>query len=131
MRVSKTVREYIEKKVSEKVSAKYDAERIEADRQDKVINDFWNNLSEELEALAAERVNKFLEKNSFAKRGQRPDIISTYSSVISIADRHMNSSVHNWRNRARAEIKEKVEDIVVTLELGGTKEDLERMISEI
>ena len=131
MRVSKTVREYIEKKVSEKVSAKHDAERIEADRQNKVINDFWNNLSEELEALAAERVNKFLEKNSFAERGSRPDIISYHPSVISIADHYLSSSVHNWRNRARAEIKEKVEDIVVTLELGGTKEDLERMISEI
>lgn len=131
MRVSKTVREYIEKKVSEKVNAKYDAERIEADRQNKTINDFWNNLSEELEALAAERVNRFLEKNSFAERGPGSHIVSTYSSVISIADRHMNSSVHNWRNRARTEIKEKVEDIVVTLELGGTKEDLERMISEI
>ena len=131
MRVSKTVREYIEKKVSEKVSAKYDAERIEADRQNKAINDFWNNLSEELEALAAERVDKFLEKNSFAERGPGSLIVSTYYNVISIADRHMNSSVHNWKNRARTEIKEKVEDIVVTLELGGTKEDLERMISEI
>lgn len=131
MRVSKTVREYIEKKVSEKVSAKYDAERIEADRQNKAINDFWNNLSEELEALAAERVNKFLEKNSFAERVSRPDIISYHPSVISIADYYLSSSVHNWKNRARAEIKEKVEDIVVTLELGGTKEDLERMISEI
>ena len=131
MRVSKTVREYIEKKVSEKVNAKYDAERIEADRQNKAINDFWNNLSEELEALAAERVNEFLGKNSFAERGPRPNIVSSYSNVVSIADRHMTSSVHNWRNRARAEIKEKVEDIVVTLELGGTKEDLERMISEI
>lgn len=131
MRVSKTVREYIEKKVSEKVNAKYDAERIEADRQNKAINDFWDNLSEELEALAAERVNKFLENNSFAERGPRLNIISLYSNVVSIADRHMVSSVHNWRNRAKAEIKEKVEDIVVTLELGGTKEDLERMISEI
>lgn len=131
MRVSKTVREYIEKKVSEKVSAKYDAERIEADRQNKAINDFWNNLSEEIEALAAERINKFLEKNSFAERGPGSLIVSTYYNVISIADRHMNSSVHNWKNRARTEIKEKVEDIVVTLELGGTKEDLERMISEI
>ena len=131
MRVSKTVREYIEKKVSEKVNAKYDAERIEADRQNKAINDFWNNLTKELEVLAVERVNKFLEKNSFAERGSGLHIISTYSSVISIADRIMNSSVHNWRNRAKAEIKEKVEDIVVTLELGGTKEDLERMISEI
>ena len=131
MRVSKTVREYIEKKVSEKVNAKYDVERIEAERQNKVINDFWNNLSEELEALAAERVNKFLEENSFAEKGARNNIISYYTDAIIVADRHMTSSVHNWRNRARTEIKEKVEDIIVTLELGGTKEDLERMINEI
>lgn len=131
MRVSKTVREYIEKKVSEKVNAKYDAERIEAERQNKVINDFWDNFSKEFEALAAERVNKFLEENSFAERGARETIMSYYSGAIIVADRHMTSSVHNWRNRARTEIKEKVEDIIVTLELGGTKEDLERMINEI
>ena len=131
MRVSKTVREYIEKKVSEKVNAKYDAERIEAERQNKVKNDFWDSLSKELEALAAERVNKFLEENSFAGKGARNNIISYYTDAIIVADRHMTSSVHNWRNRARTEIKEKVEDIIVTLELGGTKEDLERMINEI
>lgn len=131
MRVSKTVREYIEKKVSEKVNAKYDAERIEAERQNKVKNDFWDSLSEELEAIAAERVNKFLEENSFAEKGARNTIISYYTDAIIVADRHMTSSVHNWRNRARTEIKEKVEDIIVTLELGGTKEDLERMINEI
>ena len=131
MRVSKTVREYIEKKVSEKVNAKYDVERIEAERQNKVKNDFLDSLSEELEALAAERVNKFLEENSFAERGARNTIVSYYTDAIIIADRHMISSVHNWRNRARTEIKEKVEDIIVTLELGGTKEDLERMINEI
>jgi predicted transcriptional regulator len=131
MRVSKTVREYIEKKVSEKVNAKYDAERIEAERQNNVMNDFWNNLSKELEALAAERVNKFLEENSFAEKGARDTITSFYPSAIMVADRHTNSSVHNWRNRARVEIKEKVEDILVTLELGRTKEDLERMINEI
>lgn len=131
MRVSKTVREYIEKKVSEKVNAKYDAERIEAERQKKVMDDFWNNLSEEFKALAAERVNKFLEENSFAEKGTRNITLSYYTDAIIVADRHMTSSVHNWRNRARAEIKEKVEDIIVTLELGGTKEDLERMINEI
>lgn len=131
MRVSKTIREYIVKRVSEKVNMKYDAERIEAERQNEIMNNFWNNLSEELEALAAERVNKFLEENSFAKRGVRDTIVSYYSGAISIADRHMASSVHNWRSRANTEIKEKVEEIIVTLELGGAKEDLERMIDEI
>ena len=33
MRVTKTVREYIEKKVAEKVYVKYEAEKLEAKRQ--------------------------------------------------------------------------------------------------
>lgn len=131
MRVSKTVREYIVKKVSEKVNLKYDAERMEAERQNEAINNFWKSLSEELEVLATERVNKFLEENSFAKRGVRDTIVSYCPGAISITDYRMTSSVHNWRSRANTEIKEKVEDIIVALELGGAKEDLERMIDEI
>ena len=131
MRVTKTVREYIEKKVAEKVYVKYEAEKLEAKRQNDLVNNFWDELEKELEAIAVERLNKFIEENSFAERGARDTIVSYYSSTLRIADRHINSSVHNWQNRARAEIKEKVDDIIVTLELGGNKEDLERMISEI
>lgn len=72
----------------------------------------------------------FVEEHPYAERGARERLVSFYSP-INIVDRHKDSSVHNWNNRARAEIKEKVDDIIVTLELGGTKADLERMISEI
>lgn len=131
MRVTKTVREYIEKKVAEKVNIKYEAEKLEAERQNDLVNNFWDELEKELEAIAVERLNKFIEKNSFVERGYRSNISDCYHSTLKIADRHMDSSVHNWHNRARAEIKEKVDDIIVTLELGGNKEDLERMVEAI
>lgn len=130
MRVTKTVREYIEKKVAEKVYVKYEAEKLEAKRQNEEIHNFVEELEDVMNEYVEKHIKMFVEEHPYAERGARERLVSFYSP-INIVDRHMNSSVHNWQNRARAEIKEKVDDIIVTLELGGTKADLERMISEI
>lgn len=130
MRVTKTVREYIEKKVAEKVYVKYEAEKLEAKRQYEEINNFIKELEDTMNEYVDKHIKMFVEEHPYAERGAREKLVCFYST-INVADRHMNSSVHNWQKRALAEIKEKVDDIVVTLELGGTKADLERMISEI
>ena len=130
MRVTKTVREYIEKKVAEKVYVKYEAEELEAKRQYEEINNFVKELEDTMNEYVDKHIKMFVEEHPYAERGARERLVSFYN-LINIVDRHTNSSVHNWYNRARAEIKEKVDDIIVTLELGGTKADLERMISEI
>lgn len=130
MRVTKTVREYIEKKVVEKVYVKYEAEKLEAKQQHEEINNFIKELEDTMNEYVDKHIKMFIEEHPYAERSARERLVSFYSP-INIVDRHMNSSVHNWQSRARAEIKEKVDDIIVTLELGGTKADLERMISEI
>lgn len=130
MRVTKTVREYIEKKVAEKVYVKYEAEKLEAKRQYEEINNFVKELENTMNEYVDKHIKMFVEEHPYAERGAREKLVCFYST-INVADRHMNSSVHNWQKRALAEIKEKVDDIIVTLELGGTKADLERMISEI
>lgn len=130
MRVTKTVREYIEKKVAEKVYVKYEAEKLEAKRQYEEINNFVKELEDTMNEYVDKHIKMFVEEHPYAERGARERLVSFYSP-INVVDRHMSSSVHNWQSRARAEIKEKVDDIIVTLELGGTKTDLERMISEI
>ena len=130
MRVTKTVREYIEKKVAEKVYVKYEAEKLEAKRQNEEIRNFIEELEDVMNEYVDKHIKMFIEEHPYAERGARERLVSFYSP-INIADRHMSFSIHNWQNRARAEIKEKVDDIIVTLELGGTKADLERMISEI
>lgn len=130
MRVTKTVREYIEKKVAEKVYVKYEAEKLEAKRQNEEIHNFVEELEDVMNEYVEKHIKMFVEEHPYAERGARERLVSFYSP-INIVDRHVNSSVHNWQSRARAEIKEKVDDIIVTLELGGTKADLERMISEI
>lgn len=130
MRVTRTVREYIEKKVAEKVYVKYEAEKLEAERQYKEINNFVKELEDTMNEYVDKHIKMFVEEHPYAERGARERLVSFYN-LINVADRHMDSSVHNWYNRARVEVKEKVDDIIVTLELGGTKADLERMISEI
>jgi hypothetical protein len=41
------------------------------------------------------------------------------------------NSVHKWESRMRNEIQEAVQNIIVALELGGNKADLDRMLSEL
>ena len=131
MRITKVVKEYIEERITEKVWPKYELEKIEAERQLEVKNKFFEELAEELEAIATERMEKFLAENPFLERTKRQNISTVYYDSVNIIDRHLLSSVHNWKIRAKEEVSNKTKNIIVALELGGTKEDLERMISEI
>ena len=50
---------------------------------------------------------------------------------IGIKDFCYTDSVHKWESRYAAEVNKIVDNIIVTLELGGDKADLDRMLSEI
>ena len=130
MRVTKTVKDYIEKCVKEKVYKKYEAEEAEAKRQNDIISDFEEEMKQLICKVAKEKIDAFLEENEFVEIfddnwGVR------YGYRLAITDSNCTNSVHRWRRRADTEVHEKVTDIIVTLELGGTKADLDRMLSEI
>ena len=135
MRVTKTVKEYIEKCVRKKIYKKYEEERAIAENESHILNAFWEALGNEIEAIAQERVAKFIEENDFVEMAETrytsSNITSCYSNRVTIKNKVYETSVHNWRRRANAEVDEKVIDIIVTLELGGTKADLDRMLNEI
>lgn len=130
MRVTKTVKEYIEKCIREKVYKKYEAEEAEAKRQNEEIQNFIENLEDILNECVEKHIKIFVEEHPYTERSRRERLIYFYTP-INIIDRLKNSCVHNWRTRADIEVKEKVDDIIVTLELGGTRADLDRMLSEI
>lgn len=135
MRVTKTVKEYIEKCVREKIYGKYEEERAIAENESYILNAFWEALRDEIEAIAQERVAKFIEENDFVEMAEASytssNITCCNSNRVTIKNKVYDTSVHNWRRRANAEVNEKVIDIIVTLELGGTKADLDRMLNEI
>ena len=57
--------------------------------------------------------------------------LSNLSYAVTLKNRHAAHSIHHWSDRMREEINKIVDDIIVTLELGGNKADLDRMLSEI
>lgn len=132
MRVTKKVQEYIERQVREKIYAKYEDERLEAEREDKILSEFWEKMTETVERQAEAMVNEFLEEyGDIVEKTSDREIVSYYPSVLRLKNKCYINSVHKWRERANKEVREIVDDIIVTLELGGTKADLDRMLSEI
>lgn len=132
MRVTKKVQEYIERQVREKIYAKYEDERLEAERQSKILTDFWDEMTETVERQAEAMISDFLEKyGDIVEKTSEREIVSYCSYVLQLKDKCYINSVHKWRERANKEVREIVDDIIVTLELGGTKADLDRMLSEI
>ena len=134
MRVTKAVREYIEKQVRAKIEQKYEAEKNESER----IKD----IKEDIETRAAEAARQaaiavFMEAKNyedildFDEKSAQDIYMSGYSRVLALKDKVYQNSIHNWSRRMQNEIDEKVQDIIVTLELGGNKADLDRMLNEI
>jgi hypothetical protein len=128
MRVSKTVREYIEKQVASKFAKTENELQYEQDNcRVAMANDEYHQLMKQ----HSEQVTKQLvEKYNITK-----DMVEEKSS-------YAYSPFGTWKTKIREladkdrrvrqeEQAKKVNDIIVTLELGGTKADLEKMLAEI
>lgn len=134
MRVTKAVREYIEKQVRAKIEKKYEAEKNESKR----IKD----IKEDIETRAAEAARQaaiavFMEAKNyedildFDEKSMQDIYTGGFRRVLNLKDKVYQNSIHNWSYRMQNEVDGKVQDIIVTLELGGNKADLDRMLSEI
>lgn len=127
MRVSKTVREYIEKQVASKFP--------------KTENELQYEQNEQVALAMNEEYHKEIEKakagiiaNLCKKYGITDDTVITrpnYGNVFSAYPTKARDKADLDRQARQRAINEKIEDIIVTLELGGTKADLERMLAEI
>ena len=128
MRVSKTVREYIEKQVALRFP------KTESELQYEQNTNLVNAVNQEYE----DRVKKAKEQivqDLIKEKGITEDIAKVndlrYGTVFTTWGTKAKEQAdfdHNERKKAE---REKVEEIVITLELGGTKADLEKMLAEI
>ncbi len=137
MRVSKTVREYIESEVSRRLMPKYAAEKKESIRQVTVKEDILKRAAEAAEdawnevistALALPGMDFIQDCRNSPYGGNKPSFYN--SSALYIGHNNMDT-VHGYGYRMRQEKERIVRDIIVELELGGTKADLERLLNEI
>ena len=131
MRVTKNIKEYITKKVEEKISVKYEVERLEAERQEKIRSEILEAAAEAAGKVYRDIVENATKNVDFLEFNEDNLPYFYNARCVTIKDRVYTNSVHNYRGRMNKEIKEKVDEIIVTLELGGNKEDLDKMLSAI
>lgn len=133
MRVTKTIREFIEREVNTRLAPKYAVEEAEAKRQNNALDAFHEGCANAAkEAYNAYFNEHFPEIADFADDEREDCHMSFFNSRTAvIRNKYYNTSVHSWMNRKRDEAKKTVDEIVVELELGGTKAELMEMLDKV
>lgn len=135
MRVTKTIRDYIEKEVRARIQPKYAAEEAEAKRRLAARDAFFDKCAKAAkEAFNAAFEANFHEVSDFMEDVRKADNspFDFYSNrAVQIPDRVQRNSVYQWQSRMNAEVNKITEEIVVELELGGTKAELMTMLEKI
>ena len=127
MRVSKTVREYIEKQVA----SKFPKTEIELyqEQQEQIASQMNKEYYDRVEKAKAEIIANIakeyeINEGDIAIRNNYGNVFSTFNTPTAM----LANTAKSERQKA---VREKIDDIIVNLELGGTKADLERMLAEI
>ena len=124
MRVSKIIRDYVEKTIITKMP--YGAPTITYKQHCQSLSDLTDQLNEKVNAYAEELlagVGNLPEGFTIKKTHWSIFESSTWNSPM-----HTAASTHERQVRERRE--RAIENILVELELGATKADLERLIAE-
>ena len=134
MRVTKKVENYIREQVRAKIAPKYEWEKVESKRIKDLQSDIQNRATEAARqaALAVlEEAKEHADVLEYHEAETEEMCLTRLAYIISLKDSIYISSVHKWSRRMEDEVNKVVDDIIVTLELGGNKADLDRMLSEI
>ena len=125
MRVTKLVREYIEREVSKKFNEKDLELKQTQESYEKARLQFEKEL-EKIRTKADAEVEKAIKSCGYVGSREEYVEISTYS----ITNPYYNE-LHQRKNKLAKIKKDKVNEILITLELGGTRSDLDDMLSKI
>ena len=133
MRVTKTVRAYIEREVEKKLMPKYEAEKTESQRQKEALQTFLSGALQAAQDAFEAHFNKHWDEiGDFCANKMeynKPQFYHCRAAVL--RDENSYEGVHCWDRRMHTEIERVVSDIIVTLELGGGRAELEAMLNNI
>lgn len=130
MRVTKLIKEYI----TREVTAKYDKKIEEMQGEIGVKAEtaaFWNAVEEKLTEWNKEFI-KLAKEHNMISLIDNGEFSKRYISASAYSMEHKAADIERAQRRALAGEKcRKIENILLTLELGGTKADLDKMLSEV
>ena len=135
MKVTKLIREYVEKSVAKAMPPREEgADEIQVE---------YEALEKDIDEYAKKRMAEFLEKHKGNVRGYYlSHEYDEFEKIKAYLIRDICIHTPSIRTKASDEIREEnkklakareniIEDILINLELGGTKADLDRMIAEL
>ncbi len=133
MKVSKTVREYIANEVRERLMPKYQAEKREADRQKNILYDVVDEATAAASSAAEAVISEAINNHAFLERTgcSLENCFGGFSRLLRIRNSESANNVLRWEYHMLQEAHKTTERIIVELELGGTKKDLERLLAEV
>ena len=127
MRNSKAVRDYIEKQVA----SKFPKTEIELyqEQQEQIASRMNQEYQDRVEKAKAEIITNLAQEYKIHE--EEIAIRHNYGNVFSTFNTPVAMKANTAKSERQKAIHSKIEDIIVTLELGGTKADLEKMLAEI
>ena len=127
MRVTKTVKEYIAKQVA----SKFPKTEIELyqEQQEQIASKMNQEYYDRVEKAKADIIASIAKEYEINE--EEIAIRNNYGNVFSTFNTPTAMKANTAKSERQKVIHEKIDDIIVTLELGGTKADLEKMLAEI
>lgn len=129
MKVSKTVKEYIERQVASKFP-KTDIELFQ-EQQEQIANRMNQEYQDRVEKAKADIIVSIANEYKIHEEEIAIRHNHSYGNVFSTFNTPMAMKANTAKSERQKAIRSKIDDIIVTLELGGTKADLEKMLAEI
>ena len=130
MKVTKLIREYVEEQVGKVYAAKVNpySEQAEIDRQK------LKAFEEELRTQQREAIEKFLSENEVFEDGWggiKPHRVSTNTPGFTYALTRAIIDEKKWRAENDKSKNAKIREIMLSLELGANRQELNDMISKL
>lgn len=129
MRVSKVVREYIEKQVNARYPKTENEIRAEQVRD--LVNKANQEITELIDTAKREIANQIIAEYGLTEEMGKQEEKSYQDYKFNTWNSPIEIKANTDKQNRRQAVNQKIEDIIVTLELGGTKADLEKMLAEI
>lgn len=132
MKVTRELKNYIERKLKERSNAKLfgtkaakDMDAAEAELKE------LRKKADEIRKKACDEIEKLVGKAKYCalETGRYYPVVELHDGYI-VAKKQIQDAFDSANQKANARLYEGLEDIVVAMSLGGTKDDLDRLISE-
>ena len=129
MRVTRIMQEYIRDEIKKRVEPRYEDAKKAQESRGKALTEFLDHANKELNRMATDMIETFLAEHPEYKSHKEGDWewVHLYSHHL----RESNDDISMYRQRMSDEIDAKYKEIVISLELGGTKADLDELLNNI